>query len=63
METYLHECIPQVENCSRDQGEWIFKDLGKGHLAEKKFLKHSFQNFFNLREKREVRKGGPDFWF
>ena len=39
METYLHEHIPQAENYPRDQGVWIFKDLGKSHLAEKKFLK------------------------
>ena len=42
METYLHERIPQAENYPRDQGEWIFKDIGKGHLAEKKFQKQSF---------------------
>ena len=57
METYLHERIPQAENYPKDQGEWIFKDLGKGHLAEKKLLKQSFQNFFNVRGEREVRKG------
>ena len=63
METYLHERIPQAENYPRDQGEWIFKDLGKGHLVEKKFQKRSFQNFFNIRGEKGVRKGGLDFWF
>ena len=56
METYLHERIPQVENYPRDQGEWIFKDLSKNHLAKKKFLKQSFQNFFYIRGEREVKK-------
>ena len=63
METYLHERIPQVENYPRDQGEWIFKDIGKGHLAEKKFQKQSFQNFFNVKGEKGVKKGGLDFLF
>ena len=54
--TYLHEHISQAGNYPRDQEGWIFKDPSKGHLAEKKFLKQSLQNLFNVRGEREVRK-------
>ena len=29
LESFLHECIPQVENYPRDQREWISKDLSE----------------------------------
>ena len=64
MEAYLQERIPQAKNYPRDQGEWIFKDLSKGHLAKKKFLNQNFQNFYNIRVERERGpKEVPNFLF